>query len=166
MQVSPLKRLQLTAFYSHRSLEGTLKGDTVTSIYKTGLHRTEKEADKRNAFTRQDMGGHLPSWSSSDWSNWSLYPLLAPLLSPATQVCPLLPRRERFSQPLTPLPSPLAALRLQRRVCPWQKGVCPAPSTQLSFSWRWWPVTYPPPLQPRLLDLAWRCFWRERYPAK
>ena len=59
MQVSPLKRLQLTAFYSHRSLEGTLKGDTVTSIYKTGLHRTEKEADKRNAFTRQDMGGDL-----------------------------------------------------------------------------------------------------------
>lgn len=59
LQLEPLHRLQLLAFYSHRSLEGSLSGDTVTSIYKTGLHRTQKEADKRNAFSRQDMGGDL-----------------------------------------------------------------------------------------------------------
>ena len=59
VQLEPVNRLQLLAFYSHRSLEGSLSGDTVTSIYKTGLHRTQKEADKRNAFSRQDMGGDL-----------------------------------------------------------------------------------------------------------
>ena len=59
IQLEPIKRLQLLTFYSHRSLEGTLEGDTVTSIYKSGLHRTQKEADKRDAVTRQDMGGDL-----------------------------------------------------------------------------------------------------------
>ena len=59
VQLQPLKRVELTAFYSYRPMEGTVKGDTVTSIYKTGLHRSEKEAGKRDALDRQDVGGDL-----------------------------------------------------------------------------------------------------------
>ncbi len=51
--------LELSAFYSHRSMDGTVKNGEITSIYKTGLHRTEKEADKVNAFTMQLTGGNL-----------------------------------------------------------------------------------------------------------
>lgn len=51
--------LQLSAFYSHRTLDGTVKEGEITSIYKTGMHRTEKEAEKRHTFTRQLAGGNL-----------------------------------------------------------------------------------------------------------
>ena len=58
MEVIPA--LQLSGFYSHRSMDGVIEGNEITSIYKTGLHRTEKEADKVNAFTLQLMGGNIP----------------------------------------------------------------------------------------------------------
>ena len=38
-----LRFLELSAFYSHRSMDGVVKGGKIASIYKTGLHRTEKE---------------------------------------------------------------------------------------------------------------------------
>lgn len=57
--VSLLPSLELSAFYSHRSMDGVIEGAEITSIYKTGLHRTQKEADKTNAFTSQLMGGNL-----------------------------------------------------------------------------------------------------------
>lgn len=57
--VSLLPSLELSAFYSHRSMDGVVEGAEITSIYKTGLHRTQKEADKTNAFTSQLMGGNL-----------------------------------------------------------------------------------------------------------
>lgn len=57
--LAPFRRFELTAFYSHRNLEGTLKNDTLTAIYKTGLHRSQKEAGKRHAATLQAMGGHV-----------------------------------------------------------------------------------------------------------
>ena len=57
--VEILRFLEFSAFYSHRSMDGTLKDEKITSIYKTGLHRTEKEANKMNAFTMQSMGGNL-----------------------------------------------------------------------------------------------------------
>jgi len=44
------KRLLLSAFLSYRKMDGTIKGDSLTSIYESGLHRSEKEADKRGAF--------------------------------------------------------------------------------------------------------------------
>lgn len=53
------KQWTLSAFYSHRSLDGMLKDDEINSIYKTGLHRSQKEADKSNLFTQQMMGGNL-----------------------------------------------------------------------------------------------------------
>ena len=57
--ISILPSLELSAFYSHRSMDGVVEGGEITSIYKTGLHRTQKEADKMNAFTLQLMGGNL-----------------------------------------------------------------------------------------------------------
>ena len=40
-------------------MDGVVKGGKIASIYKTGLHRTEKEADKVNAFVMQSAGGNL-----------------------------------------------------------------------------------------------------------
>lgn len=52
-------RFVLSAFYSHRSLDGVVKDGKITSIYKTGLHRTQKEADKIGMITMQMAGGNL-----------------------------------------------------------------------------------------------------------
>lgn len=57
--ISLLPSLDLSAFYSHRSMDGVIENGEITSIYKTGLHRTQKEADKMNALTLQLMGGNL-----------------------------------------------------------------------------------------------------------
>ena len=54
-----LSFLEMSVFYSHRSMDGVLKDGEITSIYKTGLHRTQKEADKKNIFSLQLMGGNL-----------------------------------------------------------------------------------------------------------
>ncbi|WP_288241161.1 helix-hairpin-helix domain-containing protein [uncultured Bacteroides sp.] len=57
--VEIIPALQISGFYSHRSMDGVVEQDEITSIYKTGLHRTEKEAEKMNAFTLQLMGGNI-----------------------------------------------------------------------------------------------------------
>lgn len=57
--VEILPSLEFSAFYSHRSMDGVVKDGEVTSIYKTGLHRTEKEVDKINALTLQLTGGNI-----------------------------------------------------------------------------------------------------------
>ena len=57
--IGVLPVLVLSAFYSHRTMDGTLKAGEITSIYKTGLHRTQKEADKLHTFTLQLMGGNV-----------------------------------------------------------------------------------------------------------
>ena len=54
-----IKELSLSAFYSNRSLDGVLEGNEITSIYKTGLHRSKKEADKSHVFNLQLTGGNL-----------------------------------------------------------------------------------------------------------
>ena len=53
------ERFMLSAFYSHRSMDGVVDNNEITSIYKTGLHRSEKEADKVNAFILQLTGANL-----------------------------------------------------------------------------------------------------------
>lgn len=53
-----LKQCDVSAFYSHRALDGVVKGGEITSIYKTGLHRSQKEADKRHLFSLQLAGGN------------------------------------------------------------------------------------------------------------
>ena len=57
--VSLTKDWDISGFYSHRSLDGVITDGTITSIYKTGLHRSQKEADKKNLFTMQLTGGHV-----------------------------------------------------------------------------------------------------------
>lgn len=54
-----LPYLDISAFYSHRSMDGVVEDGEITSIYKTGLHRTQKEADKMNAFALQVIGGNM-----------------------------------------------------------------------------------------------------------
>lgn len=50
---------EVSAFYSHRRMDGVVENGEITSIYKTGLHRTEAEADKTGRFTLQAAGGNL-----------------------------------------------------------------------------------------------------------
>ena len=57
--VSITKLWSVSGFYSHRSLDGVLTDGEITSIYKTGLHRSQKEADKKNLFTMQLTGGNV-----------------------------------------------------------------------------------------------------------
>ena len=53
------KQLCLTSFLSYRHYDGTLKGDTISSIHESGLHRTQKEADDRNALGIFTVGSNL-----------------------------------------------------------------------------------------------------------
>lgn len=53
------KHWDVSGFYSHRSLDGVITDGEITSIYKTGLHRSQKEADKKNLFTLQLTGGNV-----------------------------------------------------------------------------------------------------------
>lgn len=53
------KQVDVSGFYSHRSLDGIITDGEITSIYKTGLHRSQKEADKKDAFTLQLTGGNV-----------------------------------------------------------------------------------------------------------
>ena len=57
--VSLAKDWDMSGFYSHRSLDGVITDGAITSIYKTGLHRSQKEADKKNLFTMQLTGGNV-----------------------------------------------------------------------------------------------------------
>lgn len=54
-----VSRWRVSAFYSHRDLDGVVEDGEITSIYKTGLHRTAKEAAKRHAFVMQAAGGNV-----------------------------------------------------------------------------------------------------------
>ena len=53
------KDWDLSGFYSHRLLDGVITDGAITSIYKTGLHRSQKEANKKNLFTMQLTGGNV-----------------------------------------------------------------------------------------------------------
>lgn len=57
--VEIIPALQISGFYSHRSMDGIVEHGEITSIYTAGLHRTEKEAEKINAFTLQLIGGNI-----------------------------------------------------------------------------------------------------------
>lgn len=51
-----LHDLQFLVFYSGRKLSSNIEGDSVTSFYTSGLHRTENEMEKRNRLGMQAMG--------------------------------------------------------------------------------------------------------------
>ena len=56
--VALTKRLSVS-FYSHRNMDGVVTDGEITSVYKTGLHRSRKEADKKNLLTSQLTGGNV-----------------------------------------------------------------------------------------------------------
>jgi hypothetical protein len=53
------RRWETSAFYSYRPMDGTVKEGVVTSIYKSGLHRSSKEAAKQGAFALWMAGGNV-----------------------------------------------------------------------------------------------------------
>ena len=57
--VTLTKHWDISGFYSHRSLDGVITNEEITSIFKTGLHRSQKEADKKHLFTLQLTGGNI-----------------------------------------------------------------------------------------------------------
>ena len=57
--VALTKRLSVSAFYSHRNMDGVVTDGEITSVYKTGLHRSRKEADKKNLLISQLTGGNV-----------------------------------------------------------------------------------------------------------
>ncbi len=57
--VQLVPRWQVSAFYSHRTLDGVVEEGVITSIYKTGLHRTQQEADKMRRLSLQTAGGRV-----------------------------------------------------------------------------------------------------------
>ena len=50
---------QLSAFASYRKLDGRMEGDTLTSFKTDGLHRTQRELERRNAIGNGVVGSHL-----------------------------------------------------------------------------------------------------------
>lgn len=57
--VTPADRWRLSAFYSHRRMDGTVEDGQLVSLYRTGLHRTADEAAKRHTFALQMTGANL-----------------------------------------------------------------------------------------------------------
>lgn len=53
------KRIDASVFYSNRKLDGKVKGDTLITIDKSGLHRTDNEVLKRDKATLQLFGGNI-----------------------------------------------------------------------------------------------------------
>lgn len=51
-----LKGVEVTAFYSGKYIDADTVSGTFTSVYRTGLHRTESEIDKKHTVTQQ-VGG-------------------------------------------------------------------------------------------------------------
>lgn len=51
--------LKWTLFYSNKSLDGTIKDGAITSFSTSGLHRTKKEIEKKNAVKLETFGGRV-----------------------------------------------------------------------------------------------------------
>lgn len=50
--------IELTAFYSHKDIDGDTVNGNFTSIYKIGLHRTFNEFSKKHTILQQVIGGN------------------------------------------------------------------------------------------------------------
>jgi hypothetical protein len=51
-------KFDVSAFYSNKMIDGDTLNGTFSSIYKTGLHRTQSELDKKHTTNQQIMGGN------------------------------------------------------------------------------------------------------------
>lgn len=54
-----LGKFELTAFYSNKMIDGDTVNGTFSSIYKTGLHRTENEFKRKHTVNHQLAGGNI-----------------------------------------------------------------------------------------------------------
>ncbi len=52
------KKFELSAFYSNKMIDGDTVNNTFSSIYRTGLHRSSSEFDKKHTVNQQIMGGN------------------------------------------------------------------------------------------------------------
>ena len=52
-------RWEVSAFYSHRTMDGRVEDGVITSIDESGLHRTQSEVEKRHTFALQLAGGNV-----------------------------------------------------------------------------------------------------------
>lgn len=57
--VNVLRHLDLTGFVSYRTLDASLKDGGIKTIVTSGLHRTQKEIEKRNVASTFLVGGNL-----------------------------------------------------------------------------------------------------------
>jgi len=57
--VNIIKNLDFSAFYSNRKLDGTIENGNLVSINETGLHRTTREAERRESFILELVGGNV-----------------------------------------------------------------------------------------------------------
>ncbi len=53
-----LSEFEITAFYSNKMIDGDTVNGVFSSIYKTGLHRTDSEIQKKHTINQQVMGGN------------------------------------------------------------------------------------------------------------
>jgi len=60
-----LGEFDVTAFYSNKMIDGDTVNGVFSSMYKTGLHRTESEFDKKHTINQQVMGGNATFTHSS-----------------------------------------------------------------------------------------------------
>ena len=57
--VQAARRWEVSAFYSHRTMDGRVEEGAITSIDESGLHRTPSEVEKRHTFALQLAGGNV-----------------------------------------------------------------------------------------------------------
>ncbi len=60
------RHLDLTAFFSYRQIDGTLKDGGIRTIVKTGLHRSQSEIEKQNVASNMLVGGNL-NYRNNGW---------------------------------------------------------------------------------------------------
>lgn len=60
------RQLELTAFVSYRTIDATLNNGGIQTILTTGLHRTEKEMEKKDNASTLLLGGNI-GWRSGGW---------------------------------------------------------------------------------------------------
>ena len=57
--VQTARRVEVSAFYSHRTLDGRVEDGALVSIDESGLHRTRSEAEKMHTAVLQLAGGNI-----------------------------------------------------------------------------------------------------------
>jgi len=54
-----IKKFDISAFYSNKMIDGDTVNGTISSVYKTGAHRTISELSKKHTVNQQVLGGNV-----------------------------------------------------------------------------------------------------------